>query len=206
MFETVLLSMCCAYLLPGMVSERVAARHKTDARIDPLTGVNNRRSFIEQGERIVLRCVQDQRPVALFLCDLDHFKAVNDEHGHAAGDRVLIDFCRLAEEQLRPSDLLARLGGEEFVCLLPDISPDDALSVADRLRTVFAESPQRVGGDIFHCTVSIGLAVTDATCSNLYLLLGSADRALYRAKRVGRNRALMETEGANHQMALPGVA
>ena len=104
MFETVLLSMCCAYLLPGMVSERVAVRHMTDARLDPLTGVNNRRSFIEQGERIVLRCVQDKRPVALLLCDLDHFKAVNDEHGHAAGDQVLIDFCRLAEEQLRPSD------------------------------------------------------------------------------------------------------
>ena len=100
MFETVLLSMCCAYLLPGMVSERVASRHMTDARIDALTRVNNRRSFIEQGERIVLRCVQDKRPVALLLCDLDHFKAVNDDHGHAAGDQVLIDFCRLAEEQL----------------------------------------------------------------------------------------------------------
>ena len=118
----------------------------------------------------------------------------------------MIDFCRLAEGQLRPSDLLARLGGEEFVCLLPDILPDDALSVAERLRTVFADSPQRVGGDIFRCTVSIGLAVTDATCSNLYLLLGDADRALYRAKNAGRNRALMETEGGHQQLALPGVA
>ena len=206
MFETVLLSMCCAYFLPGMVSERVAVGHMTDARLDPLTGVNNRRSFVEQGERIVLRCVQDKRPVALLLCDLDHFKAVNDEHGHAAGDQVLIDFCRLAEEQLRPSDLLARLGGEEFVCLLPDISPDDALSVAERLRMIFAEAPHRVGGDLFRCTVSIGLAVTDASCRDLYLLLGEADRALYRAKKSGRNRALMETESTHQQLALPGVA
>jgi diguanylate cyclase (GGDEF)-like protein len=206
MFETVLLSMCCAYLLPGMVSERVASRHMIDARIDPLTGVNNRRSFIEQGERIVLRCVQDKRPVALLLCDLDHFKAVNDEHGHAAGDRVLIAFCRLAEEQLRPSDLLARLGGEEFVCLLPDLSPKDALSVAERLRLMFAEAPQSVGGDVFRCTVSIGLAVSDATCCDLYSLLTDADRALYRAKKSGRNCALMEIESTHQQLALPGVA
>jgi diguanylate cyclase (GGDEF)-like protein len=206
MFETVLLSMCCAYLLPGMVGERTASRHMLDARIDPLTGVNNRRSFIEQGERIVLRCVQDKRPVALLLCDLDHFKAVNDEHGHPAGDRVLIAFCRLAEEQLRPSDLLARLGGEEFVCLLPDLSPNDALSVADRLRMAFAETPQGVGGDVFRCTVSIGLAVTDATCRDLYSLLTDADRALYRAKKSGRNCAFMEIGGTHQQMALPGVA
>jgi diguanylate cyclase (GGDEF)-like protein len=206
MFETVLLSMCCAYLLPGMVSDREASRHMAEARIDPLTGVNNRRSFIEQGERIVLRCVQDKRPVALLLCDLDHFKAVNDEHGHAAGDRVLIAFCRLAEEQLRPSDLLARLGGEEFVCLLPDLSPKDALSVAERLRLMFAEAPQSVGGDVFRCTVSIGLAVSDATCCDLYSLLTDADRALYRAKKSGRNCALMEIESTHQQLALPGVA
>jgi diguanylate cyclase (GGDEF)-like protein len=206
MFETVLLSMCCAYLLPGMVGERVASRHMTDARIDPLTGINNRRSFIEQGERIVLRCVQDKRPVALLLCDLDHFKAVNDEHGHAAGDRVLIAFCRLAEEQLRPSDLLARLGGEEFVCLLPDLSAKDALSVADRLRLAFADAPQRIEGDVFRCTVSIGLAVSDATCSDLYALLTNADRALYRAKKGGRNCAFLEIEGMHQQLALPGVA
>ena len=206
MFETVLLSMCCAYLLPGLVSERTASRHMTDARIDPLTGVNNRRSFIEQGERIVLRCVQDKRPVALLLCDLDHFKAVNDEHGHAAGDRVLVAFCRLAEEQLRPSDLLARLGGEEFVCLLPDLFPKDALMVADRLRKAFADVPQQVQGDVFRCTVSIGLAVADATCCDLYSLLTNADRALYRAKKGGRNRAFMEIEGTHQQLALPGVA
>jgi diguanylate cyclase (GGDEF)-like protein len=206
MFETVLLSMCCAYLLPGMVSERTASRHMIDARIDPLTGVNNRRSFIEQGERIVLRCLQGKRSVALLLCDLDHFKAVNDEHGHQAGDRVLIAFCRLAEEQLRPSDLLARIGGEEFVCLLPDLSPKDALSVAERLRMAFAETPQRVEDEVFRCTVSIGLAVSDATCCDLYSLLTNADRALYRAKKAGRNCALVEIEGSHQQLALPGVA
>ena len=81
---------------------------------------------------------------------------------------------------------------------------NEELRLAKCLRTVFADSPQRVGGDIFRCTVSIGLAVTDATCSNLYLLLGNADRALYRAKKAGRNRALME--GAHQQLALPGVA
>lgn len=206
MFETVLLSMCCAYLLPGMVNERAASKHMTEARIDPLTGVNNRRSFIEQGERIVLRCVQDKRPVALLLCDLDHFKAVNDEHGHAAGDQVLIAFCRVAEEQLRPLDLLARLGGEEFVCLLPDLSPKDALSVAERLRMAFADLPQRVEGHTFRCTVSIGLAVSDATCCDLYALLTNADHALYRAKKGGRNCALVQIEGAHQQLALPGVA
>lgn len=119
---------------------------------------------------------------------------------------MLIAFCRLAEEQLRPSDLLARIGGEEFVCLLPDLSPKDALSVAERLRMAFAEAPQRAEDEVFRCTVSIGLAVSDATCCDLYSLLTNADRALYRAKKAGRNCALVEIEGSHQQLALPGVA
>ena len=125
---------------------------------------------------------------------------------HAAGDQVLIEFCRLAQEQLRPSDLLARVGGEEFVCLLPDLSLTDALSVADRLRRIVADASYHFGGNVFRCTVSIGVAVTDANCCNLYLLLANADRALYRAKKSGRNCAAIESDGANRQSSLPGVA
>jgi len=190
MLEVILLSMCCAYLLPGMASERLASKYKHDASIDPLTGVRNRRAFIEQGERIVLRFAKDRQPVALLLFDLDHFKSVNDNYGHAAGDCVLVSFCRMVETQLRPTDLFARLGGEEFVSLLPGSTRMDAWSVAERLRKNFSETMHQFNGAIFQCTISIGVSTTAAQKKDLFALLTDADHALYRAKSTGRNRSV----------------
>lgn len=188
LFETVLLSMCGASLFAGIVKERIALRYKRAATIDPLTGVANRRSFIERGERLLMRSNINGEPVALLLCDLDRFKAVNDEYGHAGGDTALIGFCAVACEELRAGDLFARLGGEEFACLLPDTTYADARTIAERLRSGFAARPHLLGDLEIYATVSIGLAVTGNARSDLNSLLMNADEALYRAKLEGRNR------------------
>lgn len=128
-FETMLLAICGAYLLAGMVKDGITHFYQRAATVDSLTGIANRRHFFEQGERIVQRFGIQRRPVALLLFDLDRFKKINDEYGHAAGDEVLIDFCYIAASQFRPTDLFARLGGEEFACLLPDTSAENCAEV-----------------------------------------------------------------------------
>jgi diguanylate cyclase (GGDEF)-like protein len=192
LFESILLSMAGAYLFAMLVKERLAGAYKTAAFVDPLTGVANRRAFLQQGGRLVQRASIERRPIALLLFDLDRFKGINDAFGHAAGDAVLLDFCKLAAEQLRPTDLFARIGGEEFACLLPDMIPKDAWSVAERIRQAFAARVQHSGDQSFSATVSVGLALAAADRSDLPSLLVSADRALYRAKKEGRNRVAAE--------------
>jgi len=188
LFETILFCMCAAYLFGSIIKERVALRYKQSSLLDPLTAVPNRRAFLRQAGRIIDRSGISRQPVALLLFDLDRFKSVNDQFGHSAGDEALISFCRVATSQLRPSDLFARLGGEEFACLLPDTSRPDALTVAERVRVAF-EATAHDGGEVpFKVTVSVGMAVADSSNIDLPSLLVTADRALYHAKRQGRNR------------------
>jgi diguanylate cyclase (GGDEF)-like protein len=187
-FESVLLSMCGAYLFGSIVKERIAQRYKRASLVDPLTGVDNRRWFLKQAPRIVRRSRLARQSLALLLFDLDHFKSVNDTFGHTAGDSVLTAFCRVAEGHMRPTDLFARLGGEEFACLLPGASRHDALSIAERVRAAFEATDQRVGQEPFAATVSVGVAVAEGSDCDLHSLLEQADAALYRAKRLGRNR------------------
>jgi diguanylate cyclase (GGDEF)-like protein len=195
LFESILLAVAGAYLFGGLVRERIAALYEHAASIDPLTGVANRRAFIHQGGRLVQRAATERRQVSLLLFDLDRFKSINDEYGHAAGDSVLRSFCTVATAQLRPADLFARIGGEEFACLLVDVGAEDARCIAERVRFAFEAEPQQGGGNGFGATVSAGLAVSSAECSDLPSLLISADRALYRAKKAGRNRVVGEDPG-----------
>jgi diguanylate cyclase (GGDEF)-like protein len=188
MFESVLFCMCAAYLLVSLSKERVALRYKQFSLLDPLTSVPNRRAFLKQAARIIDRSGVSRQPVALLLFDLDRFKSVNDQYGHQAGDEALISFCRVATRELRPTDLLARLGGEEFACLLPDTSRSDALAVAERVRVAFEATTHDAGEVPFRVTVSAGMAVSDRSNIDLPSLLVTADRALYRAKQQGRNR------------------
>lgn len=203
-FESMLLAMAGAYLFGSLVRERIASGYKRAASIDPLTGVANRRSFLKQGNRLVQRAQSDGGAYCLLLFDLDRFKAINDEFGHAAGDDVLITFCEISIAQLRPGDLFGRVGGEEFACLLVGASSADAAIVAERIRFAFEGAELVNGQGTYGATVSVGLAAASTAHFDLSSLLLSADRALYRAKKAGRNRVVEEEIPRDHSSPGPG--
>jgi diguanylate cyclase (GGDEF)-like protein len=187
-FETAFVCICAAYLFGGLAKDQIAARYRRASLTDSLTQVPNRRSFFATAERLLTRAHFTRRPVALLMFDLDRFKSINDRYGHQTGDDVLVAFCRLSTSMLRPTDLFARMGGEEFACLLPDAEQKDALWLAERLRTAFEGISHITGGQPLTATVSIGIAVSDGADVDLGALLKQADQALYRAKERGRNR------------------
>jgi diguanylate cyclase (GGDEF)-like protein len=152
------------------------------ARRDPLTGLYNRRHFTEWLDRVRVKDVS-QRPWFLVILDADYFKRINDEHGHQAGDRVLMAIASVASAQLRWTDCLARIGGEEFGLLLQDISFEDAVSVVERVRSAVAAVDLGLGT----ITLSAGL-VTGEQDMDAAAALARADQAMYEAKRAGRNR------------------
>ena len=192
-FETLFVCICAAYLFGGLAKDRIAARYQRASSIDPLTGVANRRGFLQAAERIMVRTRFARRPAALLTFDLDRFKSINDKFGHPAGDTVLITFCHLATSLLRPTDLFGRIGGEEFASLLPDIGRQDALLLAERLRAAFEATCHTVAEQPFTTTVSVGVAISDDASLDLSALLTAADQALYRAKAWGRNRVELST-------------
>ena len=134
------------------------------------------------------RHIADPRPTAVLLIDLDHFKSINDRFGHALGDRVLEIFTDAARKSMRASDLIGRLGGEEFAAMLHDTSRDKAVAVAERIRESFAQIAQDVDGHPVCATVSIGIVHCEAPVLDVPELLAQADQALYFAKERGRNR------------------
>lgn len=154
---------------------------------DMLTGVLNRRAFFDFGEAVRAHAARQGRSVPLAMLDLDHFKTLNDTHGHAAGDLALQVFATTCRDCLRPYDLFARIGGEEFAILLVDTSPEAAWAVLERLREAVEAIELDVKGEVLSLTVSLGLAVIPPQGS-LEFALSQADRALYRAKHEGRNR------------------
>jgi diguanylate cyclase (GGDEF)-like protein len=158
------------------------------ATTDPLTGLMNRRAMLDQMNRERARADRYGQPLSALLLDVDHFKRVNDVHGHAAGDRVLRGLAALLGGKMRASDLVARWGGEEFLVVLPQTHPAGALVFAERVRAAVAASPFDIGeGKPLSITVSIGLAGTLPPIL-FEPLVEEADRALYEAKRSGRNR------------------
>ena len=156
------------------------------AHTDPLTGAWNRRYFDEQLASIARPAQTDRVPNALLALDIDHFKAINDRHGHATGDAVLQAVVRLVRQRKRESDLLFRIGGEEFVLLLPRTRLEDAARVAEQLRQLI-EQHELVPG--VRVTVSMGLSAQQVA-SGAQEWLAAADAALYEAKRSGRNRVV----------------
>jgi diguanylate cyclase (GGDEF)-like protein len=187
-FEGAFVSICGAYLLGGIVKDRIALSFRRASLTDPLTGITNRRGFFEIGERLLARASYGNEPVALVMFDLDRFKSVNDQFGHATGDEVLIAFCRLASAQLRPNDLFARIGGEEFVALLPNTTARDAIWLAERVRLTIEVASHTVATRTIRMTVSAGVASLNETTTALEVFLRAADDALFRAKEAGRNR------------------
>lgn len=196
---SILASIVCeiaiAFLVIAMAKERVELRHKKAARIDPLTGLGNRRAFTSLARRRIRRERDDETLSAMLIFDLDNFKRVNDRFGHAIGDRVLQLFAAATHQTLRPTDIVCRLGGEEFAALLSVADTDDALAIAERVRIAFASSAKSVDNLLVGATVSVGVAVAQHGYEDLPKLLGRADEALYQAKARGRNRVEVATEG-----------
>jgi len=187
-FEALLFTISIAFILLAMAKERTEYRHKTAALIDPLTGIANRRAFLQDGHAQLKRQAANPRPTAVMLLDLDNFKSINDRFGHAIGDRVLEIFADVASGCVRRIDLFGRLGGEEFAALLRDTPRERALIVAEQIRACFAEATRDVDGRPVVATVSIGIVISHDAVLDLSALLAQADHALYRAKDGGRNR------------------
>jgi diguanylate cyclase (GGDEF)-like protein len=176
-----------AALTLNLVNERLAARLREMARTDDLTGTLSRRALRERAPGLVSRQQAGGRAVAALMLDIDHFKGVNDRHGHAAGDAVLKRTAQLVALNLRPDSVVTRYGGEEFAVLLPVCSLEEARAVAERLRKAFEGDVVEFEGARIAVTVSVGLAMMlpDETLDEA---LKRADAALYRAKNGGRNR------------------
>lgn len=175
------------------ITERKATEAKLRelATTDSLTGLFNRRRFMELSEREFARSIRYERPLALFMLDIDHFKRVNDEHGHDVGDQVLRSLSEIAIMALRNADILGRLGGEEFGVLLPETDTDAAFEVAERLRLSIERSSINTSDGNLSITVSIGVAILQPGTQTIANLLKRADVALYDAKQSGRNRVVM---------------
>jgi diguanylate cyclase (GGDEF)-like protein len=167
-----------------MASERVRQELQQLVTQDSLTGALTRRALFDMGESELLRSRRNGTPISVLMLDLDHFKAINDQHGHGVGDRVITDFVQRAHTQLRRPSILGRYGGEEFVAVLPDTDSSQAMAVAERIR-----SSAVLQSDLPRCGVSIGVASTSPQgTETLADLIDRADAALYRAKELGRNR------------------
>lgn len=156
---------------------------------DGLTGAYNKRYFLETLERELQQSRRSVSPLCVMMLDLDKFKAVNDTHGHLAGDAVLVEFARRAQGVLRSGELLARYGGEEFIMLLTRTSLEEAVQVAERVRQAISAAPVSFANKSIPVTVSIGVSCFNGRLhTSATQLLAQADELLYEAKRKGRNR------------------
>jgi diguanylate cyclase (GGDEF)-like protein len=158
------------------------------ARVDVTTDIYNRRGLLELGKRELDRAHRYERPLAAMMVDIDHFKLVNDTYGHPIGDLVLKELARILDDNIRTIDILGRYGGEEFVILLPETTPDSAYEIAERLRKTVAEhnfTPEHLDLNI---TISIGVAFSTGESNGLIDLIKRADNAMYESKDAGRNR------------------
>lgn len=170
-----------AFMFLSMAKERLKFEYKQAALVDDLTGIPNRRAFLQAASRLLNRL--NDRPASCLLFDLDNFKAINDRYGHAVGDRILSVFARTLSENL-PKGTFGRLGGEEFAAILP-VGAGDAAMLAEKIRHAFAEAGKDALGKSEEVTVSIGCATIPRAMAED--LLRRADHALYRAKESGRN-------------------
>ncbi|UZK03520.1 sensor domain-containing diguanylate cyclase [Venatoribacter cucullus] len=170
---------------------RIKAQQLADT--DVLTHMNNRRAFFKLGEQLLLQAHRFGQPACLIMFDLDFFKQINDNHGHAAGDAVLVQIAQLCTSNIRDADIAARLGGEEFAILLPQTDYPQALNLATRLHNAIANNPTAFNGQQLPCTASFGVTCTDhwVQAGNsmpvLDELLNAADQRLFSVKRNGRN-------------------
>ncbi len=193
-FETLIYVIGTAFVVVVMAKERVALVHKTAAMTDLLTGLFNRRAFLEAADRLIAQHARKSLPVSVMLFDLDKFKSINDRFGHATGDDALKVFAGAVSTSMRDTDVIGRLGGEEFAAIIPGNAAEAAM-VANRVRLAFQAVGVEISGHQIGATVSIGVASMLAPVE-IDILLARADAALYRAKANGRNRVEIADAGA----------
>lgn len=184
-FPFSLVAMSLGFLL--MANRALQLRLEAQALHDPMSGAYRRDAFLEMLEREIAVSQRQNSPVSLLMIDVDNFKAINDSRGHLIGDKVIADFSARATRLLRAHDVIGRYGGEEFVVLLPRTGIAAALRIAERIRACVAEPGTQ---DLPHYTVSIGMAALGADYPDMMSLLDAADKAMYRAKRAGKNRVV----------------
>jgi diguanylate cyclase (GGDEF)-like protein len=191
-FETLIYVVGTAFVVVVLAKEHVAMVHKTAAMTDLLTGLFNRRAFLQSANAIIAQRARKSQPVSVLLFDLDKFKSINDRFGHAVGDDALKVFAASASANVRATDVIGRLGGEEFAAIIPGNAAEAGL-VAERLRAAFQAAGVVISGHEMGATVSIGVA-TAIPPADIDALLARADVALYRAKHNGRNRIEFDQE------------
>jgi len=202
--ETLLYSVGTAFIVLMMAKKRTETFYKTVAMTDPLTGLLNRRGFMERAEALIARNASDGNRVSLLMFDLDYFKSINDRYGHAAGDDALRVFSETIRYTMREGDVVGRLGGEEFAAIVSG-SPADVTVAAERVRACFEAAGTVIAGHEMNATVSIGAAGAIAKGCNIERLLSRADAALYASKQAGRNRVTCASDdvGAAPKAARP---
>jgi diguanylate cyclase (GGDEF)-like protein len=188
--ETLLYAVGTAFIVLVLTKERTLRMHKTAWLTDPLTGLYNRRGLIEAARELGSTAARRAKPVTVLAFDLDHFKSINDQFGHAMGDDVLRVFAWVARSSTRNTDFVARMGGEEFAAIFSG-TLDEGILVAERIRVAFENAGRNVSGCYIGATVSVGVAAHPAP-TNIDALLARADEALYAAKAAGRNRVEAE--------------
>jgi diguanylate cyclase (GGDEF)-like protein len=191
----ILLLLVLAFIAIWLIRlKRSQLRFMKLSSLDGLTGIFNHQHFMSEAERILRIQEKKLGSACLVSIDIDHFKQVNDTHGHAMGDIVLQHTVAVLQEDLRPIDLFARLGGEEFGILLVGCTSSQAMATAQRLRIAIESAPVEDAGQVISLSVSVGVASTDRCGYQLSRLFRESDAALYRAKRAGRNRVVADTD------------
>ena len=202
--ESLLYLIVSSFMILAMAKERSELVHKTNAMLDPLTNIPNRRAFLDASMRRMRQRSRNPEPVTALLFDLDHFKSINDRFGHSVGDEVLRIFTAKAAAEFRSTDIMGRLGGEEFGALLFGAGEGTAVGTADRIRRALMVATAELDGKHVDATVSVGVAVlsSDST-EDVTDLLTRADNALYLAKERGRNR--VEVAGKSPPPLVPAM-
>lgn len=185
---------------------RILEAEKSNGK-DKLTGLDNRERFDEEIERAVNIAIRTGQPLSLILGDLDHFKSVNDERGHLAGDAALQTVSSVIKDEARETDRICRYGGEEFITILPNLSLENAIGVSERFRRRITASPVKFNNEQFSVTTSMGVSSFIETTPDIrrspseikdiiHNLIGNADKAMYTAKKAGRNKTgFLNSEG-----------
>ncbi len=191
------LALLAATAVLSIALMRSDVEHREEAVVDPLTGMLNRGALRDRVRELKAQAAINERPVGLVVLDLDHFKAINDGHGHAVGDTVLRDVAYRIRKELRAYDLAYRLGGEEFLVVLPGADAEDAVAIAEALRIAIEQD----AGSVPACSASFGVSASLPGSFDYEAVFAAADRALYAAKAAGRNTVRASAHDATTEVA-----
>ena len=193
----VLTANCLLLMFLWFAAAEMYSTVEASAGMDALTGCLNRRSLMKVAAHEMARSQRTGMPLSIVAIDIDHFKLVNDTYGHGAGDSLLCALVNLLKEHLRPADVLARTGGEEFLLLLPDCEAADAVTIAEHLRLIIHQLRLPYEDSLISATVSMGVTQRLPKNDSWTAMLNRADRAMYAAKRAGRNRVILDELATN---------